>query len=80
MKHILIIAILVALCGCAERDWVTGQRERCRAMGGYGSYADGLFECWRGNRPFSFKIEFNKPVDFPNTPAPVKIFEARYRG
>lgn len=78
MKKVLMICTAsVLLAGC-ETNWVNQQHDRCRAMGGHGSYAEKLFECWEISKPGSLKIEFNKAVDFKKSPR-VKLYELRYQ-
>lgn len=59
-----------------QKSWLNEQFQRCHALHGRGAYTDKLFECFE-NRPFTFKVEFNQPVEFKNPP-PKKIYEARY--
>jgi hypothetical protein len=78
MRVIGLLALALLLAGC-ERDWINAQHQRCHAMGGRGAYTRPLFECFASKKPFTFKFEINREVDF-RRPGVTKIFEARYEG
>lgn len=80
MKRIFALSVLLLLCGCGpEDDWVQERHQRCSILGGSGLYIHStkLFECFGPAKPFTFKLEFNKEVEY-KAPARAKLFEDRY--
>lgn len=80
MKKAIAFGLALLLGGCGEEDaWIAERNKRCDVLGGSGFYIHStkLYECYGSAKPFTFKLEFNKEVEYKQ-PSRVKLFEDRY--